>query len=118
MSEVFSSNSAMCTAPVSPQSPSNDWLPPANRSIAWPQSSSVTFARGRIMALSQQPGDVLEAADQRGRHIDARHEHDGEMGEHRHIGRLRRRGRSYRLAKYNGVEPQEQTAEGDQNSEH
>ena len=67
-----------------------------------PQPSSVTTARGhgrcalavaiwvmlssRRMTLSQQPGDILEAVDQRWRHINSGHEHKRQVREHRHVG--------------------------------
>src|SRR6185437_7845023 len=118
MSPVRSLRCAIYTSAPSPHSPNSVRLPSANLSMVLFHSVSVTFLRGRIMALPQQPGYVLEAGDQRRRQIDARHRHDGEMGEHRYVGGLRRGGWPAGLAEGNRIEPQEQAAEAHEDSEH
>src|SRR5271155_2505476 len=134
MSLKVSSSKAMYTAATSPHRPSIVQRPSARSSIACRQPSSPTITRGQgrcrsarsrtlmvsstAMTLSQQPSDVLEASDQLRRQVDSRDEYDGEMREHRHVGGLRWRSRSARLAKCNRVEPREQAAEGDQNAEY
>src|SRR5512135_1465985 len=93
---------------VSPHRPSNVQLPSASKSIACRQPSSVTVTRGQgrcrlavsrcvmlsssAMTLSQQLRNVLEASNQRRRHIETGHEYDGEVGEHRNVGGLSRCG--------------------------
>src|SRR6202162_139046 len=133
MSLEVAFSKAMCAAAASPHRPSIVQWPSARSSIACRQPSSPTITRGQgrcrtacsrtlmvssmAMTLSQQPGDALEASDQLRRQVDSRDEYDGEMREHRHVGGLRWRGRSVRLAECNRVEPREQAAEGDQNAE-
>src|ERR1700722_11303347 len=134
MSQEVSFSNAMCTAAASPHRPSIVQRPSARSSIACRQPSSPTITRGQgrcrsacsrtvmvsstAMTLSQQPGDVLEASNQLRRQVDSRDKYDGEVREHRHVGGLRWRGRSARLAECNRVEPQEQAAEAYQNAEH
>src|SRR4029078_9252647 len=86
--------------------------------MACGQPSAPTMARGhgrcaamvsmcgmlssKAMALSQQLRDILEALDQSRRHVNPDDEHNGEMGKHRHVGGLRRRGRPARFAERDG----------------
>src|SRR4051794_28330726 len=127
------SSSAMCTAASSPHSPSKVHSPAASRWIAVRQPSSPTITRGhgrccvafsvcailstKATALSQELGDVLEADDERRRQVNARDEHDGEVREHRHIGRVNGPGRTTWLAECDAAQPQKKATERNKDAE-
>ena len=133
ISRARSSSSAMCTAPASPHRPSSvqwpaaSWLGEAPAVVvdhdARPRTMAVVHGRlrscrsARSSILSQQLRDVLEPGDQRRRHVDAGDQDQREMREHRHVGGLRLRGGAARLAERDGVEPQEQRGDADQDAE-
>ena len=110
-------------------------LAPSSRAIApMPPRRRRTRGQGRCAVIrcafrklgetiasspsSQQPGDGLEPGDHRPRQIDAGDQHQRQMREQRHVGRLdlARLGRSARRTP--PPEPQHQRAERDQQSEH
>ena len=75
------------------------------------------FARSCGRPSAQQFRDVLEPRHERGRQIDAGHQHQGEMGEDRQGGGLGRRGRAGRRAERHALHPQDEGAERDEKAE-
>ena len=66
---------------------------------------------------AQQLRDVLEPRHERGRQIDAGHQHQGEMGQDRQGRGLGRRGRAGRRAERHALQPQDERAERDEEPE-
>src|ERR1700691_4920569 len=127
----------MCTAneaPASPHSPSSVARPAAIALATSRHVSAVTTTRGHgrwsstglpatmsvsaAICLTEQSGNMLKPDNQRRRHVDAGDEHQGQMGEHRHIRGLRLADRAARLAEGDAVEAQQQGAESNENAEH
>src|SRR5215831_15795593 len=126
---------AKWTAPVSPHRPSSVAWPAASLPATAFHSSVVTTKRGQgrwpptplrcammslnaAIALSQQPGDILEPGNERRRQVDSRGKHQSKVREQRYVGGLGLGRASARLAERDGVEPQEQAGEADQQAQH
>src|SRR5258707_709491 len=131
-----SSRIAMWTASVSPHKPDSVISPSRSRAATLRQISSSTMVlghgrwrstreRSRSASLSgtvtspssQNAGDMLEPRDEGGRQINACHENQGQMREHRYIGGLNRRPAADRFAEGKAVKPQQQRPEANHQAE-
>src|SRR5215813_6629712 len=126
---------ATASPEVSPHRPSSVAWPAASLPATAFHSSVVTRKRGQgrwpptpsrcammslnaAIALSQQPGDVLEPGNERRGQVDSHGKHQSKVREQRQVGRLGLGEASARLAERDGVEPQEQAGEANQQAEH